>query len=63
MAKKQLEITTEIHYIPETATSEHDLQKKCVARLRAHNFIVSCNDVYNAIAFMPDIKKKSIYKK
>lgn len=63
MPKKKLEITTDIHYIPETAISEHDLQKKCVARLRAHNFIVSCNDVFNAISFIPDIKKKAIYKR
>lgn len=63
MAKKQLEITTEIHYIPETAQNEHQLQCNCVRRLRAHNFIVSCNDVFNAISFIPDIKRKAIYKR
>lgn len=42
--------------------NEHDLQKLCVAHLRAHNMICSCTDVFNAISFIRDIAGKSIYK-
>lgn len=42
--------------------SEHDLQKTCVAKLRGHNMICSCTDVFNAISFMRDIRSKAIYK-
>ena len=49
--------------VKETAVSEHDLQKQCVAKLRAHNYIVSCNDIFSGIQFIRDIKNKAIYKK
>ena len=42
--------------------SEHDLQKACVAKLRAHNMICSCTDVFNAISFIKDVPGKAIYK-
>jgi len=42
--------------------SEHDLQKACVAKLRGHNMICSCTDVFNAISFIKDIAGKAIYK-
>ena len=42
--------------------SEHDLQKACVMKLRFHNMICSCTDVFNAISFIKDIAGKSIYK-
>jgi len=42
--------------------SEHDLQKACVMKLRNHNMICSCTDVFNAISFMRDIRSKAIYK-
>jgi len=42
--------------------SEHDLQKACVSKLRAHNMICSCTDVFNAISFIRDIAGKAIYK-
>lgn len=42
--------------------SEHDLQKACVTKLRGHNMICSCTDVFNAISFMRDIRSKAIYK-
>lgn len=42
--------------------SEHDLQKACVMKIRNHNMICSCTDVFNAISFIKDIAGKSIYK-
>ena len=47
---------------PFEITSEHDLQKACVAKLRGHNMICSCTDVFNSISFMKDIRSKAIYK-
>lgn len=52
-----------MQYVKETAISEHDLQKKCVARLRAYNCIVSCNDVFNSLSYVKDVKAKAILKK
>lgn len=43
-------------------TSEHDLQKACVAKLRAHNMLCFCTDVFNGISFIKNIAGKSIYK-
>lgn len=42
--------------------SEHALQKACVAKLRAHNMLCFCTDVFNGIAFIKEIAKKAIYK-
>lgn len=42
--------------------NEHQLQKICVARLRAHNFLCFCTDVFNGLSFLKDVKSKSIYK-
>ena len=42
--------------------SEHDLQKACVAKLRAHNMLCFCTDVFNGISFIKDIAGKAIYK-
>jgi len=42
--------------------SEHDLQKACVAKLKAHNMLCFCTDVFNGISFIRDIAGKSIYK-
>lgn len=42
--------------------SEHDLQKACVTKLRTHNMICSCTDVFNAISFIKDVPGKAIYK-
>lgn len=47
---------------PKPINSEHDLQKKCVALLRAHNMICSCTDNFNGLSFLRDIKSKAIYK-
>lgn len=52
-----------MQYVKETAISEHDLQKKCVARLRAYNCIVSCNDVFNSLSYVKDVKAKAIIKR
>ena len=43
-------------------TSEHQLQKACVALLRAHNMLCFATDVFNGIGFIPDIPHKAIYK-
>ena len=45
-----------------TISSEHDLQKQCVAKLRAHNMLCFCTDVFNSLSFMKDIRTKAIYK-
>lgn len=42
--------------------SEHDLQKRCVELLRAHNMLCFCTDVFNGIGFIRDIPHKAIYK-
>ena len=42
--------------------SEHALQKACVKRLRAHNFLCFCTDVFNGLSFLKDVKSKAIYK-
>lgn len=42
--------------------SEHQLQKACVALLRAHNMLCFATDVFNGIGFIPDIPHKAIYK-
>ncbi len=46
----------------DTIKSEHDLQKACVAKLRAHNMLCFCTDVYNGMSFLKDVRTKSIYK-
>jgi len=46
----------------EEISSEHDLQKACVAKLRAHNMLCFCTDVFNGMSFIRDIKFKAIYK-
>lgn len=43
-------------------TSEHELQKACVEKLRAHNMLCFCTDVMNGISFIKDIAGKAIYK-
>jgi len=43
-------------------TSEHQLQKRCVSILRAHNFLCFTTDVFNGISFIKDVKAKAIYK-
>lgn len=43
-------------------TSEHGLQKACVAKLKAHNMLCFCTDVFNGISFIRDIRSKAIYK-
>lgn len=47
---------------PGEINSEHDLQKACVAKLRAHNMLCFCTDVMNGISFIKDIAGKAIYK-
>lgn len=42
--------------------SEHELQKACVSKLRAHNMLCFCTDVFNGIGFIREIPKKAIYK-
>lgn len=42
--------------------SEHDLQKRCVELLRAHNMLCFATDVFNGIGFIRDIPHKAIYK-
>lgn len=42
--------------------SEHELQKACVKKLRAHNFLCFCTDVFNGLSFLKDVRSKSIYK-
>ena len=48
--------------IGQEVTSEHALQKLCVKRLRYHNFLCFCTDVFNGISFLKDIRSKSVYK-
>lgn len=55
-------IKANISVTQEELKSEHELQKVCVAKLRAHNMIVSCTDTYNAISLMRDVGTKAIYK-
>lgn len=43
-------------------TSEHELQKACVAKLQAHNMLCFCTDVFNGMSFIKDIRFKAIYK-
>ena len=43
-------------------SSEHQLQKRCVSLLRAHNFLCFHTDVFNGISFIKDVKSKAIYK-
>lgn len=42
--------------------SEHDLQKYCVAKLRFHNMLCVCTDLFNSLSFIKDVKSKAIYK-
>lgn len=42
--------------------SEHSLQKTCVKRLRGNGFLVCCNDIFNSLAFVKDVKSKAILK-
>lgn len=42
--------------------SEHQLQKACVKKLRAHNMLCFATDIFNGIGFIKDLKQKSIYK-
>ena len=42
--------------------SEHKLQKACVAKLRAHNMLCFCTDVFNGIGFIKEIGRKAVYK-
>ena len=55
--KRQLTLKNE-----KPINSEHDLQKTCVAKLRAHNMLCFCTDVFNGIGFIRDIPHKAIYK-
>lgn len=43
-------------------SSEHELQKACVAKLRAHNILCFATDIFNGIGFIKDIRFKAIYK-
>lgn len=43
-------------------SSEHDLQKACVYKLKSHNMLCFCTDVFNGISFIRDIRGKAIYK-
>lgn len=43
-------------------SSEHDLQKACVAKLRAHNMLCFGTDVFNGMSFIKEVKFKAIYK-
>lgn len=43
-------------------TSEHELQKACVAKLQAHNMLCFCTDVFNGMSFIKDVRFKAIYK-
>lgn len=42
--------------------SEHDLQKACVSKLKSHNMLCFCTDVFNGMSFIRDIRSKAIYK-
>jgi len=42
--------------------TEHDLQKACVMKMRFHNMLCFCTDVFNGISFIKDIAGKAIYK-
>lgn len=55
--KRQLTLKNE-----KPINSEHDLQKACVAKLRAHNMLCFATDVFNGIGFIRDIPHKAIYK-
>ena len=55
--KRQLTLKNE-----KPITSEHQLQKACVAKLRAHNMLCFSTDVFNGIGFIKDIPHKAIYK-
>ena len=55
--KRQLSLKNE-----KPINSEHDLQKRCVEKLRAHNMLCFCTDVFNGIGFIRDIPHKAIYK-
>ena len=55
--KRQLTLKNE-----KPINSEHDLQKRCVALLRAHNMLCFCTDVFNGIGFIRDVPHKAIYK-
>ena len=55
--KRQLTLKNE-----KPINSEHDLQKQCVAKLRAHNMLCFCTDVFNGIGFIRDVPHKAIYK-
>lgn len=57
--RKRRSITTGI--IPEIK-NEHELQKACVAKLKAHNMLCFSLDIFNGISFIPTIAKKAIYK-
>lgn len=55
--KRQLTLKNE-----KPINSEHDLQKRCVSLLRAHNMLCFATDVFNGIGFIKDIPHKAIYK-
>lgn len=55
--KRQLSLKNE-----KPINSEHDLQKRCVEVLRAHNMLCFCTDVFNGIGFIRDVPHKAIYK-
>ena len=55
--KRQLTLKNE-----KPINSEHDLQKACVAKLRAHNMLCFATDIFNGIGFIRDIPHKAIYK-
>lgn len=55
--KRQLTLKNE-----KPINSEHDLQKTCVAKLRAHNMLCFATDIFNGIGFIRDIPHKAIYK-
>lgn len=52
-----------MNLVKETASSEHELQKQIVSKLRSHGYIVSCNDVFNSLSFVRDVKMKAILKR
>lgn len=52
-----------MQYIKETAQNEHELQKNCVRRLTHNGYLVSCNDVFNSLSFVRDVKSKAILKR
>lgn len=61
--KNQTKIKRKITSDPlENIDSEHKLQKACVYKLKAHNILCFCTDVFNGMSFIRDIRSKAIYK-